>query len=253
MQCIHNYIPETNQVLTLYNVAAILLLQYMAHVMLFPTINLLSCTSALSAVCVQCPVWLFCLVPWYIFLSRYVAQVISEWFWDGSSCPCYYRYHFWFAFQMCCIYIVRSLYSRIFSASLLITFLSPESATCIIIHVHVLFHYHKLWCPVYFYGLFCRFALVYSIIWLPYLHGLFLIILVHAHISVKCLILPPFPCICYSVFQHTMSCLFVYCSFASIGEADKMWSVVFSHLWYSLNLLCFLYYYYYYYLRTNGA
>jgi len=36
-QGIYNYIPETNHVPTLYTVATILLLQYMVHVMLFPT------------------------------------------------------------------------------------------------------------------------------------------------------------------------------------------------------------------------
>jgi len=70
---IYNYtnIPETNHVPTLYNVAVTLLLQYMTHVMLSPTINPLYCTSALPAVCVQCPVWLFCLVPGHFaFLVR---------------------------------------------------------------------------------------------------------------------------------------------------------------------------------------
>ena len=38
-------------------------------------------------------------------------------------------------FHMRCIYIVRPLYFRIFSASFLITFLSPEIATSINIHV----------------------------------------------------------------------------------------------------------------------
>jgi hypothetical protein len=194
MQCIHNYIPETNHVPTLYNVAAILLLQYMAHTMLFPTINPFVFTSVLSAVCVQCPLWLVCVGPWYhIVLSRYVARVLSEWLWDGSSCPCYYRYHFCIAFQMYCIYIVRSLYFTIFSA-FFITFLSAETAN--LLSYMFFFHHHKLWCPVYFYGRFCLFALVYSIIRLPFLHDLFLVISVLAHNSVHSLILPPFPCIC---------------------------------------------------------
>jgi hypothetical protein len=38
-----------------------------------------------------------------------------------------------FTFHMGCISIVRSLYFKIFSASFLITFLSPEIATSIII------------------------------------------------------------------------------------------------------------------------
>jgi hypothetical protein len=36
----------------------------MLYVMLFPMFNVLYFTSVLSAVCVQCPVWLFAVVPW---------------------------------------------------------------------------------------------------------------------------------------------------------------------------------------------
>ena len=36
---------------------------------------------------------------------------------------------------------------------------------------------------------------------------------------------------------HTLSCLFIYCSFASIGHADIMWSIVSSNCWQSLHLL----------------
>jgi len=43
---------------------------------------------------------------------------------------------------------------------------------------------------------------------------------------------------------HTLSCLFMYCSFASIGHADIMWHIVSSNCWKSL------YYYYYYYYST---
>ena len=62
LQDIYNYTSETNHVPTLYNVTAILLLQYTAHITLFPTINPLYSTEVLTAVCVQCPVWLFCVV-----------------------------------------------------------------------------------------------------------------------------------------------------------------------------------------------
>jgi hypothetical protein len=41
MQGIYNYIPETNHVSTVYSIAAILYLQFMLHVMLFPKINFL--------------------------------------------------------------------------------------------------------------------------------------------------------------------------------------------------------------------
>jgi len=49
---------------------------------------------------------------------------------------------FVFTFHMRCIYIVRSLYFRIFSASFLITFLSPEIATSI--NIHVLFSLSRI-------------------------------------------------------------------------------------------------------------
>jgi hypothetical protein len=41
MQCIYSYVPDTNHVYRVYSVAAILLLQFMVHVMLFPMINVL--------------------------------------------------------------------------------------------------------------------------------------------------------------------------------------------------------------------
>jgi hypothetical protein len=44
-------------------------------------------------------------------------------------------------------------------------------------------------------SLLCRFALVDSLTWLSYLHDSFLLILVHAHTIVLCLILPRFPCV----------------------------------------------------------
>jgi len=49
---------------------------------------------------------------------------------------------FVFTFYMRCISIVRSLYFLIFSASLLITFLSPEAATSI--NIHVLFSLSRI-------------------------------------------------------------------------------------------------------------
>jgi len=62
MQDIYSHIAETNHVPTLYTVAAVLLLQYMAHVMLCPTIHPLYCAPVLSAVCAVLSV-AFCAVP----------------------------------------------------------------------------------------------------------------------------------------------------------------------------------------------
>jgi hypothetical protein len=59
MQGIYTYIPETNHVLKKHNVAAILSLLFMVPISLAPTLDLMSFTSALSEVCVQCPIWQF--------------------------------------------------------------------------------------------------------------------------------------------------------------------------------------------------
>jgi hypothetical protein len=62
VQGIYTYIPETIYVPREYSVAVILLFLFMVHTSLAPVLNLLHFTSALSAVCVQCPVWLFSVV-----------------------------------------------------------------------------------------------------------------------------------------------------------------------------------------------
>jgi hypothetical protein len=56
-----------NHVPTAYNVAAVLYLRSVLHVMLFPLLNMLcTFTLALSVVCVLCPIWRFfflCFTP----------------------------------------------------------------------------------------------------------------------------------------------------------------------------------------------
>jgi hypothetical protein len=47
-----------------------------------------------------------------------------------------------FTFYMRCISVVRSLYFKIFSASCLITFLSPEIATSIHMHYYYYYYYY---------------------------------------------------------------------------------------------------------------
>ena len=61
MQDIYTYIPETNHVPREYSVSAILSLLFMVPVSLVPALALF--TLALSEVCVQCPIWLFSVVP----------------------------------------------------------------------------------------------------------------------------------------------------------------------------------------------
>ena len=64
MQGVYNYTPETKNVSGVHSVAAVLYLQFVLHVMLFPMLNMF-CTSTLvlSEVCVQCSMWLFSAVP----------------------------------------------------------------------------------------------------------------------------------------------------------------------------------------------
>ena len=59
---IYNYIPETNQVSSVYNVAAVLYLQFILHVMLLPMLNVLYFYISTSR-SVQYPIWLFFPVP----------------------------------------------------------------------------------------------------------------------------------------------------------------------------------------------
>ena len=56
---------------------------------------------ALSEVYMQWPVLLFVYFLDFM-LSCYNVQVLSEWFWDSFSCPCFYWYHF-------CFYVPRTL------------------------------------------------------------------------------------------------------------------------------------------------
>ena len=154
--------------------------------------------------CAVSDIAVFCssLIPCFpVMLLRYFMNYFEM----VQVVPCIIPITFVFIFQMRCISIVRSLYFRIFSVAFHITFLSPEIATSINIKYMFLFHYHGLWCLVYCYGWFCRFALVDSTIWLPCLLDLFLLILVHADTSVLCPILHLFPCICCSEINIIIS------------------------------------------------
>jgi hypothetical protein len=72
-------------------------------------------TSALPAVCsAQYGCFLYSLD---FVLSQSVAQVLSEWFWDGSICPYYCRYHL-------CFYIPHAinLYCKVFTLYNILSF-----------------------------------------------------------------------------------------------------------------------------------
>jgi hypothetical protein len=114
---------------------------------------------------------------------------------------------FVFTFHMRFISIVRSLYFRIFSAYFLITFLSPEIATSI--NIHVLFSLSRIVMSGLLLGMVlsvwtCWF---YSMGTLPSWpvstdFG-------HVRTSVFCPIVPLFPYICWSVVVHTIYSVFL--------------------------------------------
>ena len=102
--------------------------------------------------------------------------------------------NFVITFHVCCIFVVRLFFWKIFSVSVLITLLSPEIATYF--NLHIPFSFSRITMSGSLLGMVLKVCTVVSIIQLPYLHDLFLLILVHAHTSVQCLILSLFPCIC---------------------------------------------------------
>jgi hypothetical protein len=121
-----------------------------------------------------------------------------------------------------------------FSASFWITFLFPGIATSI--NIHIPFSLSRIAMS----GLLLRMVLSVCTCWF------------HSMVtSSTCfywfwyMFLPVFFLSnCTSVPLHMLRCncalilcLFIYCSFASIGPADMMWSVVSSNWWQSLHLL----------------
>ena len=139
--------------------------------------------------------------------SWYVAHVFSEWLWNSTSRTYYYCYTFVFTFHISCISIVRSLYFRIFSATFLITLLSPEIATSI--NIHIPFSLSRIIMSGFLLGI----VLSVCICWFHNLFTLppwlFLLILAHIHTSVFCSIVPLFPCICWSAVVHTLYHVFL--------------------------------------------
>ena len=63
MQGIYTHIPEAKYVPREYGVAAILLFLFMVIISLVSVLNLLYFYINTFQVCVQCPIWLFSVVP----------------------------------------------------------------------------------------------------------------------------------------------------------------------------------------------
>jgi len=107
-----------------------------------------------------------------------------------------------FTFHMDCISIVRSLYFKIFSASFLITFLSPEIATSISSHVSFSLS------QIIMSGLLLGIVLSVSTCWF---HSTVtfpprFITIEFGTFSYQCFLssCTLFPCICWSVFAHSL-------------------------------------------------
>jgi len=103
--------------------------------------------STSRSLCVQCPIWLFfCSSLISCFPGTLLRYCLSD-FEMVPAAPNITGITFAFTFHMRWISVTRSLYYKIFSASLLVTFLSPELQhllTCTF-----LVYCHWLWCPVY--------------------------------------------------------------------------------------------------------
>ena len=135
MQGIYTYIPETNYVPREDSVAGILLLIFMVLIWLVSVLNLsyfyISTFRSMSAVSNMA---LF----WSSLTSCFPGKLLTYFLNDFEIVPVtpiITDITFVFTFHMCCISTVRSLYFKIFLASFLITFLSPEIATSINIHI----------------------------------------------------------------------------------------------------------------------
>ena len=150
---------------------------------------------------------------------------------------------FVFTIHMRCISIVRSLHFRIFSTSCLITFLSPQIATSI--NIHVPFSLSR----IIMYD-FLLFGLVLSVC-TCWFHNM--VTLPPALVSTNfatcsyqcfCLTVPLFPCICWSVAVHTLSHVFlctvllpifgllILCGLLSHQIFDKLFIIIIIITWF---------------------
>ena len=135
MQGIYTYIPETNYVPKEYSVAAILLLLFMVRTSLVSVLNpLYFYISTFRSICAVPNMAIFCSSLTSCFPGMLLTYFLND-FEIVPVAPIIIGITFGFTFHMRCNSIVRSLYFIIFSASYLITFLPPEIATSINVHV----------------------------------------------------------------------------------------------------------------------
>ena len=119
-----------------YSFAAILLLLFMVLISLVSVLNLLHFyISTFRSVCAVPNMAVFCSSLTSCFPGMLLTYFLND-FEIVPVAPIITGITFVFTFHMRCISILRSLYFRVFSASFLNTFLSPEIATSINMHVH---------------------------------------------------------------------------------------------------------------------
>ena len=221
MQGIYAYTPETNYISRVYNVAATLLIIFMVLISLVSMLNLLYFyVSIFKSICAVPKMALFCssLTSWFpgmlltCFLKDFEIVPIA---------PIITGITFVFTFHMRCMSIVRSLYFRILSASFLITFLSPEIATSINIQVPFLLS------RIIISGLLLGIVLSVCTYWFHNMLTLFpwIVSTGFGTCSYQCFLSSCIPvsllmlkCSC----AHTLSCLFMYCSFSRIRHAHLL-------------------------------
>ena len=136
--CYHlyaDYVPEINHVYRVYSVAAYLNLKFLLHVTLLRKWNMFcTFTLVLSTVGMQSPIWLFFALLWFhafpVCCSGTVWMIL-RWF----QLPLSLLVSLLLSHSTCDEFLLmRSLYSKIFSVSYLITFLCPRIATSINMH-----------------------------------------------------------------------------------------------------------------------
>ena len=131
----YTHIPETNYVPREHGVAAILLFLFMVLISLLAVLNpLYFYISTFRNMCAVPNMAVFCSSLTSCFPGMLLTYFLNV-FEIVPVAPIITGITFVFTFHMRCISIVRSSHFKTFPASFLITFLSPEIATSINIHV----------------------------------------------------------------------------------------------------------------------
>jgi hypothetical protein len=126
------------------NVAAVLFLHFMVHVMLFRMFSVLYCDiSTFRSVCAVPSMAVFC-----SSLMSCCPSTLNRYFLNDSNIVSLASnvtgITFVFTFDIRSVYFVRSSHFKNFHVSLLITFLSPAIATYSFININVSLHHHGL-------------------------------------------------------------------------------------------------------------